>query len=211
MPQSRLPDINSAFVTYRREVLNSYHTANYGNCIGALYAINALLPGGDPTNYRVTISDIEYKEATKFEINAICYHCQAKTLYESVQIFDLLLPIVDSILSGNEYVKVWICSNCDKECNLHDTTFSKTTIQEPHFAHCVPKAPEKKDGLGGRTSYIKNIKNWIMTFLIELEERMGQFREDNWQKGGQSDDLDIDTSDEVNEAEIPQDDTALES
>lgn len=169
-----------------------------------------MLPGGDPTNYRVTISDMEYKEATKPEINAICYHCNKKTLYESVQIFDLLLPVIDSILSGNEYVKVWICDHCNKECNLHDTAFSRTTVQEPYFAHCVPKAPEKKDGLGGRTSYIKNIKNWIMVFLIELEERMGQFREDNWQKGGQSEDIDIDTSDEVNEESTQQDDTASE-
>ncbi|MGI0021502.1 MAG: hypothetical protein ACRD9Q_01450 [Nitrososphaeraceae archaeon] len=192
MPQSRLPDINSAFVTYRREIINSVHNNNYQSCFGSLYAINALLP----PEYRVKISNIQYEAATKSEINAECYNCNEKTPYESVQVFDLLLPFVDSVVTGNDTIKVWICPKCNKECEITETKYFHSSVQQPHFEHCVPLPPERKHGLLDRTAYTKQVENWILTFLVELEERMGQFREDNWQKGGMQEDLEIDTSED---------------
>jgi len=74
MPQARLPDINTAYITYRREVLVSLKSKNYTSCIGALYALNGLLP----EKYRVTISNLAYAEKTEQDLLVICRHCKQK-------------------------------------------------------------------------------------------------------------------------------------
>ena len=62
MPQARLPDINTAFIVYRREAITSWKSQTYDACFGSLQTLNGLLPH----DYRVMISDSEYyKEINK--------------------------------------------------------------------------------------------------------------------------------------------------
>jgi len=71
-------------------------------------------------------------------------------------------------------------------------------LSEPYFLRIVPKPPQRKDGLMDRSTYHSKIAVWIWTFLDELEERMAQFRDDNWSKGDESESLDFgDTGEET--------------
>ena len=53
MPQARLPDINTAFIRYRSEVLVGMKKGDWDSMHGSLNGINGLLP----QEYQVKISD----------------------------------------------------------------------------------------------------------------------------------------------------------
>ena len=64
MPQARLPDINTAFIKYRNEVIAAIKRKDYDNMHGSLNGINGLLP----TEYQVIISNTKYEELTRTDI-----------------------------------------------------------------------------------------------------------------------------------------------
>jgi hypothetical protein len=201
MPQARLPDINTAFIKHRNEVISSLKSQNYESVFGSLYALNALLPdtvytkdeneelAGKP-KYRVVISDIEYGKLAKPTIRLFCYHCddvQDGFLYESVRMFNRLLTFSEAVITRRKYEKVWICPNCNKINKLDKTRrldkIAETQLKEPYYLGVVPKPPKKQRGLLDRDKYNKHMKQWAETFLAELEARMAQFRDDNWNQG----------------------------
>lgn len=194
MPQARLPDINTAYITYRREVISSLKSRNYSACFGSLYALNGLLP----VEYRVKISSIDYEEKTRQDIFVICKFCKIELDFKTIKVFDLLLPLVNSVLSANTHERIWVCTACNKNNRLEQTDMKQKILSEPYFLRIVPKPPQRKDGLMDRSTYHSKIAVWIWTFLDELEERMAQFRDDNWSKGDESESLDFgDTGEET--------------
>lgn len=187
MPQSRLPDINTAFITYRRQVLSGLNSLNYDLTFGALYALNGLLP----EKYRVTISTLEYEQKTRKDVFAICNGCKAQIDYKTIQVYTLLLKPIEQFIEQVEDEKAWDCNKCGYTNRLQQTEMIQTTLKEPYFLKVVPKPPMRKDGVMDRTKYHQKVKEWALTFLTELEERMAQFRDDNWQKGSESDIIQI--------------------
>ena len=182
MPQSRLPDINTAFITYRRQVLSGLSTGKYSLTFGGLYALNALLP----EKYRVTISSLEYEKMTRVDIFVKCTKCKKDVDYKTIQLYDLLTTPLDELITGTEKEKVWDCPDCGYTNKLSETDMTRTTLKEPYYLRVVPKPPMRKDGIMDRTKYHQMVEQWALTFLTELEERMAQFRDDNWQKGSDS-------------------------
>ena len=88
--QSRLPDINTAFVKYRNIVTTHLEMNDYTACFGALYALNGLLPD----EYRVKISTTEYNKLTKQDIFIKCGNCNLETEYNKIKVFDLIMPLI---------------------------------------------------------------------------------------------------------------------
>lgn len=193
MPQSRLPDINTAFIMYRREVLQSLNQKNYDNCFGALYALNGLLPA----EYRVKVSSIEYSRLTTQDIVAKCNKCDKEIDYKSLKVMAILAPLIVGVVSGQQYHKIWVCPECKFENKLTKTAMIQKTLQEPYFLRVVPKPPQRKDGLFDRSSYHRKVIQWVWNMLDELEERMAQFRDDNWTKSDNlyNDGFETDTED----------------
>lgn len=179
MPQARLPDINTAYITYRREVLVSLKTKNYTSCIGSLYALNGLLP----QKYRVTISNLEYAEKTMQDLKVICNHCKQQINYKSIKILKVIMPLIDGLITSQSYHKVWDCTLCLKENTLDHTEMIQQVLKEPSFLQVVPRPPNRKEGMKDRTTYHNQFVIWAETLLIELEAQMAQFRDDNWHKG----------------------------
>ena len=192
--QSRLTDVNSAAMKYRNVVIASLASKNYDNCFGALYALNGLLP----KEYRVQISTIEYNKLTKQDIFIKCNKCNVELDFKSVQVFPLLMPLINSALSGNEYEKVWFCPACKHENKLLKTEMSQRVLKEPYFLKVVPKPPTRRDGLNDRSSYHRKVSQWVWGLDIELETQFAQLRDDNWKKPGSSydEEFNIDTSGE---------------
>lgn len=188
MPQARLPDINAAFTKHRNEVIGSIRSQSYDNVFGALYALNALLPEepiveetGNP-KYRVVVSDIDYRNLTKPTVKCRCYHCSRDSLYDDVKVFDMLLPLDLQTTIGKKYQKSWFCPLCNKVCKIRPDDFSESSVKEPSFIGVVPKPPRRQEGLMDRSSYHRKVTQWAWTMLDELENKMAQFRDDNWTK-----------------------------
>jgi hypothetical protein len=196
MPQSRLPDINTAFVTYRREVIRALNYYNYSNCVGALYALNALLP----KDYRVQISSSKYTEKTQTDVIVFCKECKQEHKRNSIQVYDLKTTLLIQILSQAKSKKVWDCPSCGCENSLAKTEMAQTVLKQPFFLKVVSHPPERQDGLMDRKSYHSEFSKWVWQTLHELEERMAQFRDDNWQKGEESDieggDIDVNSGED---------------
>lgn len=178
MPQSRLPDINTAFMTYRRLVISSLSSSNYTACIGALYALNGLLP----QKYRVTISNMAYAEKTEQDLLVVCNHCHQQINYKTIQILKVIVPLIIGLVSGQSYHKVWDCNLCHKENTLDHTEMIQQVLKEPSFLQVVPRPPNRQEGMKDRTTYHNQFVIWAETLLIELEAQMAQFRDDNWHK-----------------------------
>ena len=181
--QSRLPDVNTAFIKHRNNTIQALDSKHYDKVFGSLYAWNALLPpmleeDEKTPKYRITISDQDYDEATKTVTKAICYHCEEMTDYQKINIFELYQPLTVQVLSDKTHFKVWICSHCHKDCKLENTTIAETSKKEPNYLGVVPKPPRRKDGLHDRGKFDRKVQQWAWTFISELEQKTAQFRDD---------------------------------
>lgn len=172
MPQAALPDLNTAFIIYRREAITSLKGKRYDACFGALYAINGLLP----KEYRVKVSTKLYEEKTNLDIMAVCYHCKAESNYKEVVIHDVLVPLIVKMITGSVTEKVWDCSKCLKSNKLNKTDILEPILEEPNFTKMMPKPPERKNGLLDRVSFHREISRWVWTMIDELEAQMSNYR-----------------------------------
>ncbi len=194
--QARLPDINTAFITYRREMLQSLNAKNYPNCVGSLNAMNSLLP----KEYRVQISTPEFEDKIRQDVQAVCTKCDHSFDYNTIRIFDMTLPFLDHVLSRQKTTRAWICHNCNCTNRLTLTTIRKTILKEPYHLTLVPSPPTRKTGIRDRNKFHEEFTKWVWRMTNEVEERLAQFRDDNWHKSNEMMEMDddIDTSkDEV--------------
>lgn len=189
MPQARLPDINTAYIKYRNEVVWALKHKMYNLMHGSLVGINALLP----VEYQVVVSTPEYRRLSKTEITYLCKKCENENMKEDIIVYDLIPDSMGLLLYGNKTTKVWNCTKCDKVNRLIDTPISKTVLQNPTFLGVVPDPPERKDGLMDRMRFNIEIERWAWLYLGELEFKLAKFRDDNWQKGGELG-VEVDTS-----------------
>lgn len=190
--QAYLPDINTAYISYRGEAIRSIKSEHYDSAFGAMYSLNALLP----EDYRVKISTPSYLEATKEELEAVCLSCKQNSNIHLIKIIDKLLPSLIKTITDKETEKFWKCPLCKNENNLSKTEFIHSILEEPQLLKVVPRPPERKDGLMDRLKYDKQISAWLWNMLSELEGRMSKLREDNWNKGIDDQYFDVDTEGE---------------
>ena len=111
--QSRLPDVNTAFIKHRNGAIEGLGSKNFDKVFGSLYSWNALLPrtmleDEITPKYRVLISDILFKQKTQIKTEAICTdaNCQERQDFDNIKILELLTPLVEGILSGETRQKI---------------------------------------------------------------------------------------------------------
>lgn len=178
MPQARLPDINTQYIKFVNESVNSWKSKAYDSCLGAIHCINALLP----EDYRVQISDQKYLDASKEQIFAKCHQCDEETNRQDIEIFQVLLNFEESVMMGAKSKEIWVCPKCKKESDVLRTEFVSERFQDPTYFQVVPQPPRHTDGLIDRTSFHKKFTVWFWTMLGELGNQMAKFRDDNWTK-----------------------------
>lgn len=194
MVQARLPDINTEFITYRREALVSLQSRDYTRMFTALYAVNALLP----PKYQVKISTIDYLQKSQSEVFAECNNCKetyyeedkerplkraTRVIYKTIKLETKLLPAFEASLSGKESYKVWKCPICKKENVLSKTKLGQQVKKKPYFLQVVPEPPERKEGIMDRNAYHKKMSQWFGNFVGELAFQESKFREEYVPKG----------------------------
>lgn len=180
--QSRLPDVNTAFIKHRNGAIEGIASQNWDKVFGSLYSWNSLLPRykDDDGNlkYRVVVSDIEYQKLTQVKSEAQCIHCETWVDYNKIKVFDMIVPMIEGIITNTKSTKVWICQKCKKDCKITETIIAETKLKEPYFLGVVPTPPRRKDGLQDRSAYDRKATQWAWNFVNELEEKSSQFRED---------------------------------
>lgn len=170
--QSFLPDMNSKYLMYARQILSAIPVQKWSTCFGSLNSINALLP----EEYQVTFSTVQYNEKVRENIFSICTGCKAEIDFKTVKIFELLTPLLLGFVSGKKSEKVWVCTECKNVNKLSKTQIAQEHKLEPHFNKVVPEPPERKEGLAGRRSYDRKVEQWVWACLNELDNQMGKFR-----------------------------------
>ena len=149
--QAELPDKNTAFIVYRREAISSWKSARFDACIGALYSLMGLLP----TTYRPTISTEEFNAVTNQDTLAFCTECKTESNYSTVNTFEIMLPLLSNVISGQTTEKVWECIFCKKLNSINTTEFKQKILKEPYFIKVIPEPPSRKSGILGRTQFAK--------------------------------------------------------
>lgn len=174
MPQAKLPDINAAWVRYRNYGLQCIDQRNYSGACAAINEINALFPD----EYRVEINTEKHNELMREAIVVVCSNCGTETNYSNIKIFDLLLPLLSSIIAGREYERVWSCPNCKHTNKLQDTKMIKDQHANPFYHKVIPKPPERRSGLEGRRYYHNNMVKWFFESLEEMDHQLGRYRDE---------------------------------
>ena len=200
--QSRLPDINTAFIKYRNEVIGAIKRLDFNQMHGSLNAINGMLPD----QYQVTISTAKYEDLTRTDIQYLCKTCTANSKEpveipkESIRVFELYPNAMQGLLYGGIKDQVWVCPKCLTTHRLKETDISVTKLQDPYFIGVVPNPPNRKQGLMDKLTFNDKTVAWGWQMLNELEHKMALFRDDNWSRGDELEGFDdIDTSSEESE------------
>jgi len=183
--QSRLPDINTAFNTHRRRVIVAMDQNKFLDTLGALFALNALLP----VEYRVIISTQKYNNLTRQDLSAQCVKCQNQIDYSQIKPRKIITTPTMELVSNCKDQTIWICPKCKTENPTNKTTFTQTVLDKPYYLGVVPDPPNRRDGLIDRFGFDQRYKKWCWQMLYELEEKMAQFRDDNWNRGEEEFDL----------------------
>jgi len=174
LPQSRLPDVNTAIIVYRREAITDLKGNKYDACLGALHALNGMLP----KEYRVTISTMDYNAMMKEGLFATCKFCTQESDFRTVKPFELVLPFVNSVIATQAKEKIWLCSHCQKENRTGETMFTNKIFKKPYYLRVVPDPPTRKDGMMGRTQFTIKFSSWFWLALSSIEAQMGRYREE---------------------------------
>jgi len=196
MPQARLPDINTQYIKFTNEAVNSWKSENYEACLGSLFTLNALMP----EKYRVVISNQEHKKLTNEQLWNICTKCKHENKHEDIKYYQLMMPYIDSVLTKTKYQEMWRCTECKKENILLKSDMVQDKPKDPSYFKVVPEPPSQKDGIMDRRKYSTKFTLWFWTCLGEIESQMATFRDDNWTKNELYQDLDYDGSEEAEDA-----------
>jgi len=181
--QSRLPDINTYFVKFTNKALSSLESKNFSSCVGAINSINSLLP----KDYRVRISDKEYEEKTTQNLLVECESCKEQTKRKEITISKVIQSSQVGFLTSQGLTDVWFCPKCKHMTELAQTDFVQEEVPDPSYFSVVPNPPRLRDGLMSRTKYSREFIKWFWLVMGELGDRISNFRDDNWQKGNESD------------------------
>ncbi len=195
MPQARLPDINTQYIKFTNEAVNSWKSKNYESCLGSLFTLNGMLP----EEYRVNISDEDYNKATAEQLLVVCPGCAKESDRLKIKVKHLLLPYLDSVLHGDKYDDFWICSGCKTMHRLSDTDMIQDRRKDPGFYQVSPVPPMKHDGLLDRRKYHAKFTLWFWTYIGEVIAQMAKFRDDNWTKENIYGNDEVDTTAEEND------------
>lgn len=204
MPQSRLPDINNAFVSYRNDFKTAISKDNFASAMGSLQVLNALLP----IEYRVRISTEEYSRLSKTKKYKKCTCCNEESEDEITPVQEILTNSITDFVLARKSERLWNCPKCNEWNKIINTPRINQVLDSTMVFGVVPEPPVRENGvasinpmkdesghfLSNEKRYNFLMKDWLWRFDREVEERIAQYRDDNWQKEQAMDGSEVDTS-----------------
>jgi len=174
MPQAKLPDINNAWVRYRNYGLESIDSKNYSGAVAAIFEIIALFP----ENYRIEINTEKWNEMEKDTIIFICGGCSKENNRNEIKLYDLILELTVSMVSGLQHETVWKCLGCDYRNRLLNTEVIKSQLKNPHYNKVIRDPPNRKQGVMDRVGYDNLMRRWFFESLAETDHQLGKYRDE---------------------------------
>jgi len=190
-----LPDISSSFGFWRTFAVNKISQKDYNGACAGLYNLNGCLT----EEYVITISTNEYEKAVQEQSYFQCDHCTmmieeitnkgrddesrvkvevpTEIPYNDVRILNLISPLIESIVTGNQIQKVWVCPKCKKN-NIMSGEWNIITPrkEKPYYLKIVPECPIRLSGLASRFGWEQKFAKWFYNFLEEIQVSMKQYR-----------------------------------
>ena len=185
-----LPNISENFGYFRQTAVNQFEKKQFVSAASSLYNLNSCL--GE--EYLVTISTTRYSQAVKNRSAYQCNHCTmpftkiinkgeenestkeiqipTEILISEVKVFDVILPIIDSIIQKSDTMKIWICPECKKENEIDKTVPILPKTVNPFFYKVVWDCPIRLSGIGNKLGFNEKFQSWFDNFLQEI----------NWQE-----------------------------
>lgn len=145
---------------------------DFNSSLGSLDNMNALFP----KEYRVEINTNKYNELMQQRLLYKCNNCNEEINQNEIELFDIIIPLVDSILAKTQTEKVWKCSKCNKLNEFVKTETVQEKMVEPYYLKVVYSNPTKQDGIIDHSSFDNKFTSWFWTFLKELEYQIGLYR-----------------------------------
>jgi len=190
-----LLDISSSFGFWRTFAVNKIAQKDYNGASAGLYNLNGCLT----SEYVISISTSQYEKAVQEQSYFQCDHCTmmieeitnkgeddesrekvkvpTEIPYDEVKIFELINPLIYSIISGNQITKVWICPKCKKENVMNDEwNIITPTKEKPYYLKIVPDYLVRLSGISIRLGWEQKFANWFYNFLEEIQVSMKQYR-----------------------------------
>jgi|APSaa5957512535_1039671.scaffolds.fasta_scaffold12220_6 hypothetical protein len=195
MPTQRLIDINTAAITYRRECLQALKIKHWPSCIGAIISLNSELPADDDDKkYRIIMDSMAYEEQVKQNYIIVCKKCKVEHPYYSITFFNVNLSKEKSTILGISKERIWLCPKCSEENQLLTSKIIESSLQKPYYLRTVPEPPKAQHGLLSKMQFDIDMENWVWLVLPVIEDGFARYRDDNWNKQDDGDDLGFDTS-----------------
>lgn len=197
--QAKLPDINGAIVTYRKAILNAYDDRDFTKAAIVFDDIISLLP----EEYSVEINTKKYKELNEGKYHIVCTECtmdiqttedgkikitkeSSEFVRKEIEPFEILLPDMDRLITGQKTVMVWQCPNCSVIKSINESPTKLIKYHEQSYFKVIPEPPSRK-GLHDRPgSLIKN-QEWYSVCSREIEHQIGLYRAEYAQQEGMKD------------------------
>ena len=189
-----LPNIAQNFGYYKNLAVNCLQRKDFDGARSALMNLNTSL-GND---YLVNISTEQYEEAVKTQLMFQCSNCfqtESKIINEGeddeytketqipseipdeqVAVFDMILPLIASVVHNSKTKKVWFCPKCKNENNMASTIKFMSERQRPYFLRVVPDSPVSKRGLD--RAFPHKFGQWFYNFLEEITAQEVLYRKE---------------------------------
>jgi len=189
-----LPNIAQNFGYYKNLAINSLQRKEYDGARSALMNLNTSL-GND---YLVNISTEQYEDAIKTQLMYQCSNCfqtekkivnegeddeytkeiqvPSEIPDEQVKVFDMILPLIASVVHNAKTKRVWFCPKCNHENNMSSTVKFLSERQKPYYLKVVPDSPVSRRGLDRQFPH--KFGQWFYNFLEEITAQEVLYRKE---------------------------------
>ena len=189
-----LPNIAQNFGYYKNLAINCLQRKDYDGARSALMNLNTSL-GND---YLVNISTEQYEDAVKTQLMYQCSNCfqtEKKIINEGeddeyvkevqipseipdnqVKVFDMILPLIASVVQNNKTERVWFCPKCDYKNHMATTVKLLSERQKPYYLKVVPDSPVSRRGLDREFPF--RFGQWFYNFLEEITAQEVLYRKE---------------------------------
>ena len=190
MAQAKLPDINTAIITYRNALLANLKKRNYHYVIMAVRAIIALMP----KDYRITIDTNAYNEAFAKVRMIKCQYCRAKSQpINSITRTKRVNTALQELIYSEPVTEVWICKKCKRQNPMSNAVTQLAKPPDPYYLEKIPEPP-LMTSFFSRLGYEQDFDHWIQVTLGEIENKIQLYRAEY---KAQNPDDDTDLSEEL--------------
>ena len=93
-----------------------------------------------------------------------------------VKVFDMILPLIASVVQNNKTERVWFCPKCDYKNHMATTVKLLSERQKPYYLKVVPDSPVSRRGLDREFPF--RFGQWFYNFLEEITAQEVLYRKE---------------------------------